>query len=44
MKTTLVIVLLGAVVLLIALPDIHRWEREAGFPYGKLCELYRTCK
>ena len=37
------VVLLAAVALLVSLPNIHRWEREAGYPYGKLCEVYRSC-
>lgn len=32
------------VVGIIALPHIHQWERDNGYPYGKLCELYRQCK
>lgn len=27
-----------------AIPAIHAWEKANDYPYGKLCELYRTCK
>ena len=30
--------------LIVALPHIHQWERDNNFPYGKLCDLYRSCR
>lgn len=30
--------------LLFVSPALHKWERENGYPFGMLCELYRNCK
>lgn len=30
--------------LFVAVPQIHAWEKANNYPYGKLCELYRTCR
>jgi hypothetical protein len=39
--------LLSALALSIALiaigPRIDAWERANGYPFGKLCEVYRNC-
>jgi hypothetical protein len=24
--------------------NIDRWERANGYPYGKLCDVYRNCR
>lgn len=39
----LVVTLMLAIVLLASVPAIHRWERQQGYPYGKLCQMYGTC-
>jgi hypothetical protein len=48
MRTATAIVLtigmFAIVAMIIALPSIHQWERDNGYPYGKLCELYRQCR
>lgn len=33
-----------AVLMLVMSPAIHKWEREAGYPYGKLCDVFQSCK
>ena len=45
-KATLALIALGFgfYALLVIAPAVDRWEREAGYPYGKLCEVYRTCR
>ena len=25
------------------IPAIHIWERDAGYPFGQVCEMYNTC-
>ena len=25
------------------IPAVHVWERDAGYPFGKICEVYNTC-
>lgn len=25
------------------IPAIHAWEKANDYPYGKLCEVYRSC-
>lgn len=42
-QVTAWVVTLGLIVALFAtLPAIHRWEREAGYPYGKMCNSVFT--
>ena len=38
------VIISTTIVLLIQSPSIHKWEREAGYPFGHLCDLYRNCK
>ena len=26
------------------IPAIHVWERDAGYPLGRICEVYNTCR
>lgn len=26
------------------IPAIHVWEQDAGYPLGKMCEVYNTCR
>lgn len=40
----LVATLISSVLLLMAVPSIHAWEQANGYPYGKLCQLYGTCR
>lgn len=36
---------IGAGIVAIASADtVQRWERDNGYPYGKLCEVFRNCK
>jgi hypothetical protein len=35
--------LFGYFMLFEVIPAVHVWERDAGYPLGKLCELYNTC-
>lgn len=35
---------LASIATLIALPRVHKWERDNNYPYGKLCEVYRSCQ
>lgn len=32
-------IVLAAIILLCALPSIHRWERTNGYPFGRLCDI-----
>lgn len=41
--TVLILVLVTSLYTLYRMPDIHKWERESGYPYGKLCDVYRSC-
>jgi hypothetical protein len=40
MKTTvcLLAALYIGVCLLVSLPAIHKWERDNGYPYGRMCD------
>lgn len=29
--------------LLYVVPAIHAWERENGYPYGRMCDVTRSC-
>ena len=40
----LVLVSFSFLTLAYALPAIDQWERDNGYPYGKICEVYNTCK
>lgn len=44
MRIALTLALATAILLAVAAPGIHRWERENGYPYGKLCALYQNCQ
>ena len=37
-------VLVVAIYALYKLPDIHAWEKAHGYPYGMLCDVYRSCR
>lgn len=26
------------------IPAVHVWERDAGYPFGRVCEVYNTCR
>ena len=46
MRATLVLIiaLSGAIIGIVSIPHIDRWERANNYPYGKLCDLYRQCR
>lgn len=46
MKTTvsiLLILMALAIAGLASVPRINAWEKANNYPYGKLCDLYRSC-
>ncbi len=40
----LLVLMLVAALALSRAHDLSRWERDNGYPYGRLCDFYRTCK
>ncbi len=39
----LVFTLIASIVGILGADRINKWEREAGYPYGKLCDVFHSC-
>ena len=44
MNKLLLIGLVFVLLSILALPHINEWERVNNYPFGKLCEVYNSCK